>query len=295
MKDRELSISIINSIDKSSIIELTSDLSEIIIDATIESKILADIPIFGSLIKLSKIGSSVSNYLYSKKIYTFLKELSKIPEQQRKAFTQKLADENEQVKIGERLLLLIDKLDEIDKSKLLAKTLGAFIQEKITKREFNLISQAILQLNTEYIEELVHFYLFNNTYIDPSSVDHFYNCGFISLAGEGAGVPMGGYRKNHIGEKFVNEILKLSKIEILNSIFKIVLYFQSQEELNDSRKYITRIMSINEVQEFLSQFDENYILCLSITGYQIFGKNRAWIIRYVGNNKYQHIVEINNS
>ncbi|MBW4457700.1 MAG: hypothetical protein KME55_36500 [Nostoc indistinguendum CM1-VF10] len=222
MKDRNLSISIINSIDKGSITELTSDFGEIVIDATIDSEVLADIPIFGSLIKLSKIGSSISNYLYTKKIYVFLKELGKIPEQQRKAFTQKLTDENEQVKIGEKLLLLIDKLDEIEKSKLLAKTLGAFIQERITKREFNLISQAIVQLNTEYIEELAHFYLFNNTYIEPDSVDHLYNCGFISLAGENAGVPLGGYRKNIIGEKFVNEILKLSKTEIFNSILKII-------------------------------------------------------------------------
>jgi hypothetical protein len=54
-------------------------------------------------------------------------------------------------------------------------------------------------------------------------------------------------------------------------------------------------MSIGEVKKFLNQFDENYILSLMITGYQIFGKDRAWIIRYIGNNKYQHIVEINNS
>jgi hypothetical protein len=37
--------------------------------------------------------------------------------------------------------------------------------------------------------------------------------------------------------------------------------------------------------------DENYILFFNITDYKIFGKNRDGIIRYVGNNKYQHIVE----
>ncbi len=293
MKDKELSLSLTNSIDKNTIAELTADFSEVALDAALESGVLKDIPIFGSLVKAFDVKRSITDYLYTKKLYVFLQELSKVSESERKSFVKKLVQENEQLRVGEKLLFLIDELDEIEKSRLLAKAFAALIEEQLIRKEFDILAHGITRLNIEYIDELIQFYLHENSYIEPYAIDHLYVCGFISLAIENSAGRE--YRKCSAGKNFVEKVLKPTRIDILSSIIKVICYAKVQEQLDDPEKYKMRLMTFEEMSNFIEKLNYEQLLKLRVTGYQIFGEDRAWIIRRIADQKYQHIIELNNT
>jgi hypothetical protein len=222
MKDQELSLSLTDSIDKNTIAELAADFSEVALDAALESGVLKDIPIFGSLIKAFDIKRSITDYLYTKKLYVFLQELSKVSETELRSFVKKLFKENEQIRVGERLLLLLDKLDEIEKSRLIAKAFGALIEEQLPRKEFDILAHGITRLNTEYIDELIQLYLHDNSYIKPYAIDRLYIYGLISLAIENSAERE--YQKCNAGDNFVKKVLKSANIDIFNLIIKVIYY-----------------------------------------------------------------------
>jgi len=56
-----------------------------------------------------------------------------------------------------------------------------------------------------------------------------------------------------------------------------------------------RLMTFEEMSNFIEKLNYEQLLKLRVTGYQIFGEDRAWIIRRIADQKYQHIIELNNT
>ncbi|RJP50164.1 MAG: hypothetical protein C4583_11070 [Anaerolineaceae bacterium] len=131
-KDNDAGISLIETITSSDLSDLLQDYGEIALDSVVSDGILKEIPVINSIVGVAKIAISIRDKLLVKKLAHFLHELSDTTEKERMNFLQEFEeDPKEQRKIGENLLLLLDRLDNMDKPAMVAKLLKAYIKGEI--------------------------------------------------------------------------------------------------------------------------------------------------------------------
>jgi hypothetical protein len=132
-----LEIALINEVAGDNLKDLLAEGAELSIDHFLEEGVLKEIPFFGSLYKGYKTAFGIRESIFAKKIFKFLTELSDIPQEKREAFVNKLESNHEyRHKVGEKLLVLIEQLDDIEKPQIIGRLLKASINEKITYEEF---------------------------------------------------------------------------------------------------------------------------------------------------------------
>jgi hypothetical protein len=140
---QKIETNLIQSIASSEIKNITDDFCELGLDAMLNEGVLKDIPVFGTLTKLYSVGAT-KDKIFEKKILKFLFELKKISENERNDFTQKInSNEKQAQKIGEHILVILDRLDDLYKPIILAKLLSANIQGKIDYEMFVRLSSII--------------------------------------------------------------------------------------------------------------------------------------------------------
>jgi hypothetical protein len=129
---------------KSDLSEVAIDYAEIFIDRTLAEGILKEIPVIKTVLATMDFANSFGRYLFTKKIYQFLFELTSISEDKR---AQKINEINEskqyQSKIGEIIFEQLEKVESDYKPKMLGRLFKAFIEEKISFSEYLRLASAI--------------------------------------------------------------------------------------------------------------------------------------------------------
>lgn len=140
----DINDSLLTTISNNGAKNIFSDIGEITIDSIIQNDAIDSIPIIGTLKSLFKITNSVSDYLFIQKLLKFIFELGEITEEQKESMQKRLkSDETYQNKLGDQLLEIINKIDDTEKPKLIAKVFRAYIQERISLQQFFKYSQII--------------------------------------------------------------------------------------------------------------------------------------------------------
>jgi hypothetical protein len=117
--------------------DITIDISEITIDSLLKDGILKDIPIVGTLIHLAKLGANIRDLLFLKKIISFMNGLKDISPAERAKMINEIDDSKEyRVKVGEKLLYIIDTCNDYENSENASMLFKAYLKEKITYDEF---------------------------------------------------------------------------------------------------------------------------------------------------------------
>lgn len=118
-------------------IELTSELGELTIDQFIDNDLLKEIPFFSIFYKSIKTAKGIREAMFVMKVYKFMKEFNSIKEKEKDLFLQKISsDSKERTKIGQTLILILEKIDNLDKTSILANLFAAYMEQKISKSEF---------------------------------------------------------------------------------------------------------------------------------------------------------------
>lgn len=190
-KPVKLEIALVNSFSSEKLFELKADALEIFFDSTVESGIFKDIPIFGSLLKLSTIGFNIRDRNFAKKVYNFLFEIKDIPQEKRLSFIREL-DEKDDLKqtIGETLLILLEKLDHMEKPKILGRLLKAKIEGYIGLSQFLRLSYVV---NKVFVYDLYKLKNYTNLLPHEEHIsDELNNCGLIFNLNTNESIPMHG-------------------------------------------------------------------------------------------------------
>jgi hypothetical protein len=137
------------------IANLFADISEAGLDQLINDPFMKDIPVLGSLINLARISKTISDRIFLIKIKTFLDALKDDKEPDWNKFKENIrSNEKQYKKAQETILFLIDRSDNLDKVKILAKVFDEFLEKKITYENFHRISFAI---DKAFIDDLLAF------------------------------------------------------------------------------------------------------------------------------------------
>jgi hypothetical protein len=195
------------------------DLAEVGLDELRLEGPARDVPVLGTIVRLVATAGSVRDLVFTRKVVRFLARVSQIPPAERAAFvSENLSDPGKRRRVGEALVLLLDRLDDMQKPDLLGLIFGAYVIGRIDLPTFQRLAAGLDKLNLVWLPMLRLFYSAqseNRPPIPPEALQELAAAGLagISFGGSGRFHPSmaggGGFRPNDLGSLFV-EITALS-------------------------------------------------------------------------------------
>ncbi len=182
MEADKLSDSIIESIIKNeNNFDLISDISEFSVNQLLDSPI-KDLPLIKYIVGITKFGISVRDNFLIKKIITFIKETGQISHKKRDEFKKRLnSDKKYSKRVGDHLIIILDRLDHLTKAELLAKTFCAFVDGKINYQDFLRLSSSIEKAFIDDLTNISEYYKRNLQEVDENILQNLYQCGLVGI------------------------------------------------------------------------------------------------------------------
>ncbi len=157
-EQERLGEAVIRAIDARDIQDTVANLAEAGIDQLLDDGFLRDVPALGTVLGVIRATGSIRDLLLAKKLGRFLCELQRVPTRDREAFRRSLSSPKEQRKVGEALVLLLDRLDDLEKPPLVARVFAAYVRGQIDQPTFRLMAMAVDRLHLPHLRELISFY-----------------------------------------------------------------------------------------------------------------------------------------
>ncbi|MCC3157983.1 hypothetical protein LJ737_12095 [Hymenobacter sp. 15J16-1T3B] len=148
--NRNLGKSIIDA-SASSLTDITKDVTEAAIDSLLQDGVVKDIPLVNLIHSVYKIGSGIRERIFINMLLKFLFELKDIPIEERMNFISKLENEDYKNKAGEKIMVILDKLDDSDKAPMVGRVFRACLQGKFTFNVFLRLSHVI---NNAFVDDI---------------------------------------------------------------------------------------------------------------------------------------------
>ncbi|AFZ27129.1 hypothetical protein Cylst_5084 [Cylindrospermum stagnale PCC 7417] len=197
MKDSELT---------SQSFELSADLGEVALDLLFKEGLLKDIPILGSFVKLATITKDIPNQIFLSKIQRFLRGIENLSEKEKENFLRNLDSKPEiKSKVGECLVLIINRLDDMEKTDILAQLFLKYVKSNIDLETFRRLASAIDIAFIEDIKGLIINPRDNQclTNLVRSGLSAVSSSGVPAMSGFGDNVIYIGVRISELGNLFV--------------------------------------------------------------------------------------------
>ena len=117
--------------------KITTDIVESIIDSKLSESVFKEIPFLSIIFGTYNAVTSIQDKLFIKKLLTFLYELKSVSQEQRISQIIKIEDDLKyKTKVGEKLLFIISKCDDLDKSSMIGSLFKCYLEGKITYDDF---------------------------------------------------------------------------------------------------------------------------------------------------------------
>lgn len=188
---------------------------EVGLDQLVKGGILREFPLLSSAVSVIKIYVYTRDWLLQRNLSRFLYHLRGIPENEKQRFISKLREDNKYIqRVGENLLLLLHRADDIRKPKLMARILRALIEERIGDLTYQKLSTAVDRIRFYNIPGLVDFYSDSpdRELPDDETLQDLVICGLANIVSL-VGLVIGdgstkNVSKNKLGELFIEIALE---------------------------------------------------------------------------------------
>lgn len=157
-------------------------LTETLTDSILRDGLLKDIPIIGTIVGLGKTSIKITDLLFLKKVISFLTELQTISIEDRKEMIDKIdLSKKFRVKVGERLLYIIDKCDDHENAQYISRLFAGYINREIDYPDFLKASKVIERI---YIGDLIAFIKDERTVLQPNELVDYEGTGLYEIYSE---------------------------------------------------------------------------------------------------------------
>ncbi|RDY27915.1 hypothetical protein CHL78_007890 [Romboutsia weinsteinii] len=130
--------------------DISAEYLELSLDTFLQDDILKDIPVVNTITSVFRVGSSIKDAFFYKKLTKFLYHMNGISANERQKFYEKSIKDDKD--FGEKLIYVLDTLDEVKKVEYLAKLYKAYSDDKINYSEFRRLCIVLVQLFIDDIE-----------------------------------------------------------------------------------------------------------------------------------------------
>ncbi|MBK6826080.1 MAG: hypothetical protein IPG86_04040 [Chitinophagaceae bacterium] len=128
---------IVEVIKEKELQKISTDVIETVLDTTLKEGVFKELPILSTLFGTYNAATSIQDRLFIKKVLTFLYELKSVPQDERIKQVIKIEDDHKyKTRVGEKILFIINKCDDIDKSAMVGILFKVYLESKINYDEF---------------------------------------------------------------------------------------------------------------------------------------------------------------
>lgn len=132
------------------------DVAEYSIDEVFNNEIIKQIPIVKTVIGTIQTGASIHDRLFLKKIVAFLVGINHISEKQRKKVVDKIdSSKRYRMKVGEKLLYIIDKCDDYTNAENVARLFSAMVNGDISYEQYLEASRIVSKISTDELNVFI--------------------------------------------------------------------------------------------------------------------------------------------
>lgn len=203
----------------SNLTDVTIDAVEAEIDNYLENGLLKDIPIVSSIVGVIKTTQNISSYLLLKKIVAFLNGIKSIdPKKRQKMITDIDNSDKYRIKVGEKLLYIIDRCNDHEKAEYIAMLFCGLVNEKINYFEFDSATHIVNNLPVILLKDFLLMPFEEIQTLPPHIAERYVHYGLyymvtgmnIELFGKDMGKEKNNAKITHMG-KIIHGILNFSK------------------------------------------------------------------------------------
>lgn len=138
---------------------IASEAADVALDQLVGSGVLKDIPLIGWFGKAHAAVRVVRDALLLKKILRFLEGAAEATEEDRQAFRRKMEeDPGEARRVGEQLLLHLDRHEHFDKSFYTGLVYAALVADRIDRETFDRLMASVDRLDAAQLRRLPQCY-----------------------------------------------------------------------------------------------------------------------------------------
>lgn len=128
------------------------------LDAALGSNLLDNVPVLGVLTKLSKAALEIQEEFRLKKLTTFLAAAGKCSVASRENLRKELGGSEGQESLGARLLVLVERAEDLEKPKILGRLLVAYAEGAFDLATLWRLSRMVDRSHSEDLAFLSRFY-----------------------------------------------------------------------------------------------------------------------------------------
>src|SRR5690606_30032534 len=126
--NNEMNQVLIESLKKTELVDIGEDLLEKGLDSLLKEGIVKEIQFVKFIIAMHETYITISDKILIKKLVLFLKKLNELPESTINKFISEINNNSKfKIKVGNKLLLLLDKNDDFEKSVMMAEVFKVYI------------------------------------------------------------------------------------------------------------------------------------------------------------------------
>ena len=150
------------------------DYVEIGLDSILNNEKIKEVPLVKTLVASCNVGLNIKEWYFAQKLIKFLFELKneQISDESLQEFKTNMEKESFKKHTTERLIIIIDKLEEINKTIYITKFFKGFIEKKITWEDFCVFSKYIDFITAKDFEVLRFLgnYVYHNEAFEELSI-----------------------------------------------------------------------------------------------------------------------------
>lgn len=204
--------------------ELGIDIAEPFTDSLLNDGIIKDMPVLGSALKIAYLCKSINDHFFVRKVERFIFCLRTIGQKKVYKFLKSLEHRKYRKKVGEVIVLLLNRYDDLEKPEIMAEVFKAYIQGAVNFDQFYRLCSGV---DKAFISDLKLFVSytkpegmeFNET---PQHIKNLLTTGFteiknipdfpkLNFGKRGGGSPHW-YGTTDLGELYVEIMRKEKKI-----------------------------------------------------------------------------------
>jgi hypothetical protein len=135
--------------------ELGADLVEPAFDRLLTSEVIKDLPVLGSAVRIARTVGAIRDRIFAAKVHRFLAVLGDISEAEINEMLWSLKKDPElRDRVGATVLTVLDRLDELDKARLIGKAFRSYLRNRIDLAQCRRIC---LVVNSSFADDLETF------------------------------------------------------------------------------------------------------------------------------------------
>lgn len=154
---KNIYVSFSEAIRSSELKEVSIEFAENMLDSIMKDGILKEIPLIGTLFGINNLALTIKDKIFLKKIVYFFNGINHISVSKRQEMIDSVnSSSTQKVKVGEKLIYILDKCEDHISAKYIAQLFCAFLNSKLSYQDFlrgaRIIQNILLQDLEDFLD-----------------------------------------------------------------------------------------------------------------------------------------------